>query len=148
MYFFLFALSIHSHLWYAHFSNEMPVFVSREFSTFHEILLLMFLLTQVLFMYILWKSCQISDLWNPINMLFIIIMDVVRSHYKVRHYGKHEILLLDTCLLYLYLTPNWVGKYSGIYHKNVTHISCVVSHDAYNYRGTLLPWPCPQRNCK
>ena len=49
---------------YTHMVNEMPVFVSLEYNTFHEIMLLMFLLTQVLLMFILWKSFQSSEMWN------------------------------------------------------------------------------------
>ena len=40
------------------------------------------------------------------HMLFVCVTDVVRKNYNVKHYGKHEILLLGTCLLYLYLPPD------------------------------------------
>ena len=81
-------------------ANEMPVFVFLECSFFHEILLLMFLVTQVIFVCILWKSCQRLELWDTISMLFIRGNDVSHAHHNVKHYGKHKILLLDTCLLY------------------------------------------------
>ena len=63
------------------------------------------------------------------DMLFVHGMGVAREQYNVKHYGKHEIVLFDTCLLYLYLPPDWVGQYLGTYHNSVTHISSVVSHD-------------------
>ena len=61
-------------------------------------------------------------------MLFGRDMYVTREQYNVKHYGKHEILLLDTCFLYIYLPPNWVGQYLGTYHNNITHIFSAVSH--------------------
>ena len=54
------------------------------------------------------------------------------------------MLLLDTCLLYLYLPLDWVGKYLDTYHNNVTHIYSAVSHDVYKYSLTLLTWPYRQ----
>ena len=56
-------------------------------------------------------------------------MDVGPAHYITRDYVKHEILLLYTCLLYLYLTPDWVGQYLGIYHNNVTQTYSTVDND-------------------
>ena len=88
----------------------MPVFVSLECRTFYETLLLIFLVTQVLLMRILWKSCQNLSLWNTMNMLFVFGMDVSHAQYSMNNYSKHEIILLDTCLLYIYLPPDWVGK--------------------------------------
>ena len=97
-------------------------------------MLLMFLVTQVIFVCVFWKSCQRSSLCNILNMLFIRGMDVGREQYNVRHYGKYEILLLDTCLLYLYLSPEWVGQYLGTYHNNARYVSIAVVHDVYSYR--------------
>ena len=62
-------------------------------------------------------------------MLLVHGMDGGRSHYKERHYGKHNILLLNMCLLYIYLPPYMIGKYLGTYHNNITHISSAVAHD-------------------
>ena len=81
-------------------------------------------------------------------MFFVCDMDVVREQYNMKYHGKHEILLLNTWLLYLYLPPNWVGKYLGTYHNNVTRISSAVFHDVYRYMYTLFPWPCLQHYCK
>ena len=64
------------------------------------------------------------------------------------HYGKHEILFLDTCFLYLYFPTDWIGQYLGTYHNNGAHISIVVSHNFWTYMDTLLTWPCLQRYCK
>ena len=82
------------------------------------------------------------------NVLFIHGMDVECAKYNVRHYRKHEILLLDTFLLYIYFTPNCVWKYLGSYNNNVTHIYIVIVHDFYGHRYTLLPCPCLQSYCK
>ena len=42
------------------------------------------------------------------NMLFICGMDITHEQYNVKHYGKHEIILLDTYFLYLYLPPDYL----------------------------------------
>ena len=42
--------------------------------------------------------------------VFFCGMDVAREQYNMKNHGKHEILFLDTCLLYLYLPPDWVGQ--------------------------------------
>ena len=99
-------------------------------------------------MFIFRKSCQRYSLRNTMKMLFVCGMDVAREQYKVNYYCKHEIVLLDTCLFYLYLTTYWVGQYSVTYHKNITHISNMLSHDVQSYRDTFFPWPCLQRYCK
>ena len=70
------------------------------------------------------------------------------STVKRENYGKHEIILLDTCLLYPYLPHDWIGQYLGTYNNNVTHISSAVDHDYYKYRDTLLTWPCLKWYCK
>ena len=62
------------------------------------------------------------------NMLLIRGMDVAHEQYNVKHDGKHEILLLDTCLLYLYFTPDWVGQYLGNYHNKLTQIFSALYH--------------------
>ena len=116
-------------LGYAHVVNEMPGFVSLECRTFHEIMVLMFIVTQVLFVCINFQSCQSLALRNKLNMLFICGTDVSCAQYKVGHYSKHERLLLDMCLLNLYFTPDWVEQYLGTYQNNVTHISSVVLYD-------------------
>ena len=67
-------------------------------------------------------------------MLFFGGMGVAREQYNVKHYGKHEIVLLDICLLYLCLPPEWAGQYLGTYHNNVTHISSAVSYGVHRYR--------------
>ena len=115
---------------------------------FCEILLLMFLVTQVIFMCILQQYWQSSSIWNTIICLFVCGMDIAREQYSVKNDGKHEIILLDICLLYLYLTHDWVEQYLGIYHKNVTQISSMASHDVQRYRDNFLPWPCLQQYCK
>ena len=56
------------------------------------------------------------------NTLFVSGMDVTREQYKNKHYCKHEIVLLETFFLYIYLTPDWVGKCLGTYQNNATHI--------------------------
>ena len=94
----------------------------------NEILLFMFLVAQFLFVCILFYSCQSSPLWNTLNIFFICGMDVSREQYYVKNYGKHKIIFLDTCLLYLYFTPDWVGQYLGTFHNSVTHISSAVDH--------------------
>ena len=78
-------------------------------------MLLMFLVTQVILMCIIWQYCQRSPLWNTTNMIFICGVDVGRAQYNVRSYGKNEELLLDTCLLYIYLPPDWAGQYLRTY---------------------------------
>ena len=50
-------------------------------------------------------------------MLLVSGMEVACVQHNMRHYGKHEILLL-----YLYLNPDWVVKYLGSYHNNATQI--------------------------
>ena len=82
------------------------------------------------------------------HVLFIRSMDVSLKHYTVKNYGIHEIVLLDTCLLYLYLPPEWVRQYLVTYHNNGTHISSAVTHNVQRYKETLLPWPCLYRYCK
>ena len=71
-------------------------------------------------------------------------MGVFLERYNMRYYNKHEILLLDTCFLYLFLYPWWIWQYLVIYHNNVTHISSVVSHYVYSYSGIFFTWPCIQ----
>ena len=88
----------------------------------------MFLLTQVLFVCILCNSGQRPALWNTMKIFSIRGMDVARENRNVKHYSKHEILLLDTCVLYICVSPDWVGQYLVTYHNNVTHISSAVSH--------------------
>ena len=68
-------------------------------------------------------------MWNTMNMFLVSGMDVAREKYNVKHYGKHEIVFMDTCLLYLYLPPDWVGQHFGTYQNNATKISSTVSHD-------------------
>ena len=63
-------------------------------------------------------------------------MDVGHAQYNTKNYSKHEILLLY--LLYLYFTPDWVGKYLGTYHNSVTHIYSELSHNVYNYRDIFF----------
>ena len=69
-------------------------------------------------------------MYNTMNMLLVPGMGVSREQYNVKHYGKHERLLLDMCLLYLYLPPDWVGQFLVPYHNNVTHIYSMLDHDA------------------
>ena len=45
-------------LGYVHVANKMPVFLSMEFITFHEIMLLVFIVIQVIFMCIIFHSFQ------------------------------------------------------------------------------------------
>ena len=87
-------------------------------------------------------------MYNTFNMFFVRVMGVIIEQYNMRNYNKHEILLLDTCLLYLYFPPDWVGQYLGIYHNNITHISSSIYHDFYIYRYTLFPCPFLQQYCK
>ena len=82
------------------------------------------------------------------NMFFVCGMSVDREQYNVKYYGKHEILLLDTWLLYIYYPPDWVGQYLVTYNKNVTYIYSALDHNVQSYRDTLLPWPCMQWNYK
>ena len=63
------------------------------------------------------------------NMLFFHGVYVARGQYNVKLYGIHEIILLDTCLLRLYLPPDWLGQYFVTYHNNETHIASAVDHD-------------------
>ena len=95
---------------------------------FRGIVLLVFVVTQVIFVCILWQCYQSLLLWNKMSMLFVRGMDVSREQYNLKHYGNRKILLLETCLLYLYLNPDWVVQYLGTYHNNVTHIYSVVVH--------------------
>ena len=76
------------------------------------------------------------------KILLVHSVDVGREHYSVIHYGKYEVLLLDTCLLYLYVPPDWVGKYLSNYHNNITNISSVVDHDVKRSMDTMLTCPC------
>ena len=89
-----------------------------------------------------------SALWKTMKILLVYRMNVGRAQYSVRNYEKYEILLLDTCLLCLYLPPDWVGKYLGTYHNNITNIFSVVDHYVQRYMDTLLSCPCMQRYCK
>ena len=84
---------------YAHVANEIPVFVFLGYNTFHDTLLLMFLVIQDIFVYILWNYFHISELWNTMHSLLVPGMEIGRAKYNVKHYGKHEILLLDTCVV-------------------------------------------------
>ena len=90
-------------------ANEISFFVSLECSLFYEIMLLIFLVTQVIFVCLLVQYFQSSSLCNKINMLFVCGTEVASEQYNVKHYGKHDIVLLDTCYLYLYLPLGWVG---------------------------------------
>ena len=92
-------------------------------------MVLMFIITQVILICILRQYCQRSVVWNKMSILFVHCMGIARAQYNVKNLGKHEILLFDTCLLYLYFPTDWVGKYLGNYHNNVTHISGAVAHD-------------------
>ena len=71
-----------------------------------------------------------------------------REQWNMKYYSKYEIVLLETCLLYLYSTPDWVGQYLGTYHNSVTHIYSAAAHGVYRYMEILLPWTCLQRYCK
>ena len=62
-------------------------------------------------------------------MLLVCGIDVAPEQWNAKHYGKNKVLLLDTCLLYLYLPPYWVGKYLNTYQNTATHISSELSHD-------------------
>ena len=62
-------------------------------------------------------------------MFFVHGKEVSRAQYSMKNFGKDKILWLDTCLLYLYLPPDWVGQYLVTYHNNVTHIYSTVAHD-------------------
>ena len=115
---------------------------------FCKIMLVVFLVTQVILVCILWQSCQISALCNTIKFLFVSVMDITREQYNVKHYVKHKIVLLEAFLLCLYLPPNWLVYYLRIYHNNITHISSVVADGVYSYCDTLLSYPCLQRYCK
>ena len=97
-------------LGYTHVQNGMPVFVSLECKTFHEILLFMFIVSHVIFVFILCESCHISDLCNKLNTYFVLGMGIGHAQHNMRYYRKHKILFLDTCFLYLYFPPEWVGK--------------------------------------
>ena len=68
-------------------------------------------------------------MWNTLNTMCALRMDFCHEIYNMIHFGRHEKLLLDKFLLYLYLTPEWLGKYLGTYHNNVTHIYSAVAHD-------------------
>ena len=52
-------------------------------------------------------------------MLCVLHMDVCHEFYNMICFCRHENLLLEMCLLYLYFPPEWVWKYRGIYHNNV-----------------------------
>ena len=119
---------------------------------FHETLLLMFLLTQVLFVCTICQYCQIFALWDTMNMLFVRSMDVVHAQYNVKHYVKHEILLLEMCLLYLYLPPDcctwlYLNKNLIIYPllflvlENEVFITSLCFFRVYEYE-VLLPSFC------
>ena len=56
-------------------------------------------------------------------------MSVGHAQYNMIDYGKHENLLMNKCLLYIYLPPDWVGKYLVTYHNNVTHIYSDIDQD-------------------
>ena len=86
---------------YVHVTKEIIAFVYLECSFINEIMLLMFLVKKVIFVWIPGKSCQRLELWNTMDMLLVFGMEVTCAEYNVKNYGKHEILLLDTCLLYL-----------------------------------------------
>ena len=92
----------------------------------NEILLLVFLLTQFIFVCILWQYCHISELQNTMDIFLVRGMEVAHGQYNVKHYNKHEILLFDTCLLYLYLPPDWLGQHLVTYHNNITQIYSAV----------------------
>ena len=62
-------------------------------------------------------------------MLFFFFWNAGHAQYNVRRYSKHEILLLDTCLLHLYFTPDWLGKYLDTYQNNMTQNYSEVSYD-------------------
>ena len=98
----------------------------------------MFLVTQVIFVYILCLSCKISSVWNTLNMLFVCGTNVDCAQYNVRNYGEYGILLLDMCLLYIYLNPEWLGQYLGTYHNNVTYIYSAVDRDVYMNGDTFF----------
>ena len=86
---------------YAHAANEMPNFVSLECRSFLGIMLLVFLVTQVLFLCIFWQYCHIPALWKTMKILSVCSMYVSHARYNVKHCGRHETILLETCLVYL-----------------------------------------------
>ena len=65
-------------------------------------------------------------------------MGVGHAQYNMINYGKNENVLLDKCLLYLYLNPEYVGQYLGTYHNNVAQIFSETAHDVKRYRETLF----------
>ena len=56
-------------------------------------------------------------------------MDISHEQYNVIHYSKHEKVLLETCVLYLYFPAYLVEQYLETYHNNVTHISSEIDHN-------------------
>ena len=82
------------------------------------------------------------------NMLFVHGMDAAYEQYNVKYYSKHKIVFLDTCLIYPYLPPDWLGQYLGTYHNKGTYIYSAILHDVQRYRDTLFQWPCLLRYCK
>ena len=89
---------------YAYVANEMPVLVCLE-CIFSLNCIIGVSINTSSFMYILWKYCQRLSLWNTKNIFSLSGMDVTHEQYNMKHYNRHEIVLLHTCLLYLYLTP-------------------------------------------
>ena len=56
-----------------HVENEIIVFVSLERKTFHEIMLLIFLVTQVLCVCIIWQYFQRLALCNTLKMFLFVV---------------------------------------------------------------------------
>ena len=64
-------------------ANEMPVFYFWNV-VFQEIVVLMFLVTKVILVCILWNYCKRLVLWKTMNMLLVSGMGVTHEHYNMQ----------------------------------------------------------------
>ena len=79
-----------------------------EYIIYCEIMILKFRVRQVTFMCIILQVSQNQDQWKTYNTLFIIHLVVCHENYNVIHCGKYEKVLVNTCLLLIYLYPDEV----------------------------------------
>ena len=132
---------------YVYVANEMLVFLSPECSLFMKLCYCCLYFKNVFCVYTLIVMPEFVTVKQNEHGV-CCGMDIVQEKYNVKHYGKQNIVLLNTCFLYLYFLPDCVVQYLGTYHNNVTHIYSGLDYDFKSYRDIFLTWPCLQRYFK
>ena len=71
-----------------------------------EINILNFQVTQAPFVCIIFQLLQNWHQWKTKNIFFVLPVRVYHEQNNMIHYGKHETVLFNTCLLYIYLSSD------------------------------------------